>query len=283
MSIRQGSNWLTKPMPGYRLDQSHWFAQSGVKGCWLINENGGTTVSDVSDNNNTATFVGAPVWQSGSWGSQLGSFSTTKYAKSDAFAVGFGRTYPFWMGVVAVNTLTTANLWPLCAGSSSSGNTAIGFTYNFPSTGKISYFLEIGGVGPTSGANATVPCNDGLPHFVGGASYSSTDHRLYFDGAQVGNTTTSLAAVTLINQFTLGAFRSTSPNAAFGGSLIWAAIGWGAVPDFAGLWENFWSPYQTPTYRRWYAPVAAAGGGPFPRYLCGINSGFNAVSGMMRG
>lgn len=247
-------------MPGYRLDQSHWFTQAGVKGCWLLNEGGGTTLGDASDNHNTATFVGAPAWQSGPWGSQLGSFSTTKYVKADALATGFGRTYPFWIAVVASNTVTTGNLWALSAGASVSSNTAIGFSYNFPSTGKISYYLEIAGVGPTSGASATVPCNDGLPHFVCGVSYSSTDHRLLFDGVQVGSSTTSLAAVTTINQFSLGLFRTSSLSAAFGGSLIWGGLGWAAVPDFAGLWARFWEPYQTPAYRRWYAPAASVGG-----------------------
>ena len=61
-------NPLLKPPLGTPLDKSHRLAR-GLVGCWLMNENGGTTVFDLSGNVGTGTFQGTtPSWVGGKFG-----------------------------------------------------------------------------------------------------------------------------------------------------------------------------------------------------------------------
>ena len=59
---------ILKPPKGAMLNRGHPLAR-GLKGCWLMNEGGGTIVNDLSGNGNTGILSGtAPTWIAGSEG-----------------------------------------------------------------------------------------------------------------------------------------------------------------------------------------------------------------------
>ena len=56
-----------KPFRGTQLNRTHPLAR-GLVGCWLMNENGGNKVYDLSGNKNHGTFVNNPLWIPGTSG-----------------------------------------------------------------------------------------------------------------------------------------------------------------------------------------------------------------------
>ncbi len=249
--IRQGSKWLMKPPLGYGLDRSHIFAASGVKAAYLLNECGGTLCDDFSGNNNAGTFTGAPAWQAGPWGSQLGGFTTSDYVVLDPTSQVFGGTYPCWMASLAVCNSTSTG-YTIFTGGSTRGFGGIQY-----SNTSITYFLfDDGSENVDINVGSSIP-TDNLPHLVAGVSYGSNNNRFYVDGIEIGTDLVSNPSTCTFTQLTLGIQRSSHYGAnanAFPGSLIWAGLGNGAVPNFAALWADFWAPYTTPAIRRWYAP-----------------------------
>jgi len=60
---------LTKSLPGQPLDKSHNLSRDLI-GAWMFNEGAGSRVTDISENDNTGTIIGA-TWAGGKFGHSL--------------------------------------------------------------------------------------------------------------------------------------------------------------------------------------------------------------------
>jgi hypothetical protein len=83
-----------------------------------------------------------------------------------------------------------------------------------------------------------------------GVEASATDRQIAIDGVSAASSTASLGLLSAIARLSLGYNAIASNGQYVSGSIIAAALGWGAVPDLAALSADWLS-----------GTFAAAGGG----------------------
>jgi hypothetical protein len=105
------SNWgNNKPPLGARLNASHPLVK-GLVGCWLMNENGGGKLYDLSGKNNTGTITNATWSTSGQIGNTLsfdGDGDYVNIASPSNLAMGTGN----WSACAWFKVNAFTNNWP---------------------------------------------------------------------------------------------------------------------------------------------------------------------------
>ncbi len=213
-------------------------APLGVNGYWPLTEGSGTTVVDLFTSPHNGTFVGVPVWATGSFGAELGSFSTTKYVAINPASQLMGTgSYPFWAAILYKNSDTTTNCYALSQGSSSSATPIISLEFN-NGTNKVGQFIR-------SDDNATQETaitggNDGNYHVLMVVVWAANRGAFYLDGVQGALSSTTLGTFT-DNRLALGVLLRSAASNAFTGTIVAAACGSGNCPDPADFADDWLS------------------------------------------
>lgn len=190
-----------KPPPSARLIRGHRPAQNLV-GAWMMGENGGLQVFDLSGNGNNGILTNGPIWVPGNTGPAVQFTSgSSQYIALDKVPL---TTYPLtiisWyktpaagsvFGLTITDVDTENNMWGL---QSNVGNYHV-------------YYLM--------GGNSTF-ITWGSPlantwYMVAGVSRASNDHELYVDSILRGTSSTNSTPTGLDNA-KIGALGDSTPN-----------------------------------------------------------------------
>lgn len=251
--------YLAKPV------SPQWQPGSAPAGCKLylpLAEGAAKTVRDLARAHN-GTFVGAPAWQRGLYGPQLGGFSTSDYVAIDPPSAILGTgTYPCWCAAMFVNT-TASSGWLISQGSTTDGNAQIGLRLNNATADRVEY---VNGTSPTYVDIVVdgILINDGNPHVAMGVSWSASSHQLFIDGISRGTDSTTPSTFTG-DALSLGVFRGSSVSGRFPGSLVWAGCGNGSVPSPLAIYADLLAgQFSAVRPRSRLAVLAATSGGTPP-------------------
>lgn len=223
-----------------------WQADLAPAGCVAyvpLTEGSGTTVEDfVPGNVHHGTFTGSPVWGTGDYGPQVGSFTTSNYIPLTYSSTTIpGAGFPMWAAMMFEHTGTTAGV-VFSFGGSASDTPFWFYQVNVSSQGGASNYNARGSVGTGFNLTVTTPThNDGNPHVIQVVSWAANYHAIYLDGLLIAtNTSNTLSPLPTVNQMTIGLLRRSSPTTPFvNGSIIAAAYGENGAPDpleFAEDW-----------------------------------------------
>ena len=253
MSIRLGTKWQDKPAFGAMPDPSHP-QNAGTRLWYLFNENGGNPFDIVGRNlasSQPATDSGKPTWVSTANGIARSGFSTTAYDVIDPSTQILGVTYPFANILGVISPTSASDQCVFSAGSGSTNNPNINIEFNVSGvSGTLSYnFRDNATVHASASLTSVSACTDGLYHTIAGVSYSSSDHRLFVDGIQLAQDTTTIGAATM-PLFTIGMLRRTTLINPFLGSILWYKVCVGSIPDMAWLATEPYAGIFAPPARR---------------------------------
>ena len=246
-----------KPPLGEVLDASHP-AVAGVRVYWACNEEGGPPYEWCSGRPSSQT--GSPTWVQGDYGPALGGFTGSDFYSVPTSSSG----YPQWHAVMIRNTsLTNANGYPI-----STSNNATPLSYSgvriTDVNGTASWNIRDDASTVVVVSQSGLPTADGSAHVVMGVSYSASDHRLYFDGAEVSTSSSPVVGQTLANA-TLGCLQRITPSINYSGNVICGAIGAGSIPDPRLTADNWLSgafdEIRGPSRLALYAPSVATTAG----------------------
>lgn len=242
-----GRSGRQKPLLGAQLDLSHPLAR-GLIGCWLFNENAGTSCFDLSASRKPGTFIGTPTWVGGQFGQAIKNNGTDSYVKMplEGWALT-NLTVSFWAYLVDDNSrfqwgeivssqtpfilFRTGNIWYVNAGNritltlSSSTWLHLAVTYD-----AVTWRFYVNGIEKGT--------------YSGGTTYQVLSEDLYFGNGY--------------NTFTASSFDAPR---VYNRALSAAEVMWLYTEPFAGI--------SQPTYRRWVIPSVAA----YERYLLEDGSG----------
>jgi len=225
---------MSKPIPGTLFDR-----QSGILGASTfvlpINEFGGAPVNVAGIQAGVVT--GSPTWSNGPYGPQVGGFSTSDYFDYPTTL----PTGPRWIAVMFTNT-STALTYPIAYCNSGQTKNVLGLALNYGGTAGTAGMVITDNSGATyNWVGSGLPCNDGNPHVLMGWTTSGLQYSCAFDGVVVSSRAGGSVTINP-NQITLGALHgSTVSSPLSGGSLIFAAAGTGAIPDYQTLYQDWMS------------------------------------------
>lgn len=201
---------ILKPLPGTPLDIHHPLSD-GLVGSWLMNENAGDIVHDLSGHKSHGTFQGTPTWQASTNGPALYFSGGTDAVNGVPQVTGYPFSVSFWMSTTASSTWKCL-FWI--------GNSARGDQW------YVVYFRDVAGHLTIAARNpgekyATSPnaVDDGKWHHVVAVFASATDRRLYVDGHLDASSTSSIPFATSTNKWTLGYMGDSSPGGGYIGLL----------------------------------------------------------------
>lgn len=205
------------------------------------------------------SFVGSPAWSSGFYGPQLSGFTSSNFVTFDWLATRVVSA-PFWLAVLA--------------STSASGSTQTLFSLtNSDASHEIEVYLTAAGIFETYQSfgfvvmDSPAALNDGRPHVFMLASYANADHRSYVDGVPVATSTNNSSSPYAFSFLTLGCQRygasGVTRGAPWGGSIVAAAAGTGAIPGPRALSADWLSgTFAAVRPRREAWPGAEAGPPP---------------------
>jgi hypothetical protein len=170
----------TKPILGTQIQ--NW--PQGLVGYWLMNENSGNLVNDLSGNGNTSTITGA-TWVGGKFGPCVNFDGATDYVTipaSSVFDLSKGGSFGAWVyGTSAM--ISTAKV--IIAQGTWESSWGLGY---YSTDTEIR--LRLGNDGPVFVKNIT----DGWHHLFG--TFDGATARLYVDGKLVSSKARTLTANT---------------------------------------------------------------------------------------
>jgi hypothetical protein len=188
----------------------------------------GSGLPDESVMNIPATQIGTPIWGNGPLGPMLGGFTTSNYIDfTPTITLG---VFPFWIAAQVVNSDSTTVGNALGISDPATTNTFAVLQFNGASNRIVYSLRDDAGTAAATASFVSATVSDGTPHVIMGVSWSASDHRLYWDGVQVGTVATALGTFSP-KLISLGVLHRTTIAQPFPGSLTWAAIGSGAIPD----------------------------------------------------
>lgn len=203
-------------------------APAGTTAYYPLTEGGGFTVRDYARRpSRNGTFIGAPPWQRGLYGPQLGGFDNINYVDCPAFLGAV--TYPYWTAALFTTTSSTDSALT-CACISTLAISTWSLRVNRTSGGTVCW-QESDNNGTLGTAQASLGANDGKPHVAMGVTYGTNDRRVYFDGRFAATDTTALLANSGFDKAAIGIIPRSAPALPFQGSIIAALFGRGLIPD----------------------------------------------------
>jgi len=108
-------SYVYKPPLPVCINWEHPLAR-GLVGCWLFNEGGGNTVFDLSGYGNHGSFIDAPAWIIGKFGSALSFDGSNDRVSISSLNLGTRNTLALWVKYSTSDTYHTA---PLGSGENS--------------------------------------------------------------------------------------------------------------------------------------------------------------------
>ncbi len=221
----------TKPSPVWQSGS----APAGCTAYWPLTEGSGTTYHDYEPTSaiNGSAAGSGPTWATGSFGPETNTYTTSNYIAINPAAQQLATgTYPFWIAAMFKSSSTSDGL-AIAQGSTTDNDPIVGLRINAVSVAKdTQYFLrdDAGGtpIGPTA---SNITTNDGVYHTFLGVSWAANNHRLYFDGVEVGTAGTVSLGTTTDNKLVIGCLLRAAASLNFPGTVVSCAIGSGAAPD----------------------------------------------------
>lgn len=206
----------------------------GTEGCtgyWALCEGTGTAYADSSVENRDGTAVGAPAWQSGSFGPEINGFTTTDYISIDATG-----------DLVAIQT-PPYGWFVLFKNASASDGVLFGQGRSSSSVPFAALRIN-SGVAGTSEANqrgddnankiqqlAGTASNDGGYHVIGCLRVSNLQLVLFFDDSQIRDLGQTLPGSGTFDRSSIGALVRNTVTLPFPGTIVAAARYVGSYPD----------------------------------------------------
>lgn len=259
MSLRDTRfKWENKPPLGCQLDPD-WAAEYGLIAWWLLNENGGVLVNDISPTRNSGTYTN-PASPQTQWatpgrdGAAISLVIASSQYVTMGNVLGF-TTEPFGCECWFRTTGNPGTLQTLMGKGILAVNKGYGLYID--TTNHLVAQVRNGGTVSSVTSSATV--NDGLWHHgyltrIGGVT------TLYLDGKSVGTDSTAVTIATDTTLFTLGARDDGGARAFyFGGQIAGAMVGrTGTTADqVKRLASEPYAGILPPNTRRWFVGVGA--------------------------
>lgn len=160
-------------------------AADGLAGWWPFDEGAGTVARDASGNGNNGTFLGAPQWTQGYFGTALsfdGGTADVEIPSSSSLEPAASVSVAAWVK----GTAPEGTFKSIIAKGVSGCSAASYALYTGPSGGLMFYVSQNRGLTYTRSPDANASVWDGSWHFVVG-TYDGAKVRLYVDGTQVGD------------------------------------------------------------------------------------------------
>lgn len=231
----------------------------------------GTVARNVAGGDH-GSFVGTPTWSRGLYGPQLSGFSGSNLVKFDWLAPQVVSA-PFWLAALASTS------------ASGSVQTLFSLT-NSDASHEIEVYLTAAGIFETYQSfgfvvmDSPAALNDGRPHVFMLASYANADHRAYVDGVMVASSTNNSTNPYAFSFLTLGCQRygasGVTTGAPWGGSIVAAAAGTGAIPGPRAMARDWLSgAFSAARPRKGRAGLTAAlNAGPPPAGFAHVGRAF---------
>ena len=224
---------ISKPIRGALVNPSHIFAPN--LGCWLMNENGGDIVADLSGNGNHGTFISSPTWTSNGEGPAIDFDGSADYISIPS---PITNNKSFWIAISFRWDGSGVNDWLIDNGDGTNGGFQILTLTTNELRGRIDDSGANGGVFDTI---STV--NDGKWHQVILSVDKSGTAKLYLDGLQDGGTLdiSGYGNISGSANFRICASIGVNPNWQGGVSYVLAKQGVITSDDAMSIYSD---PYQ---------------------------------------
>ncbi len=219
---------------------------AGLTGLWALTEGSGTSAADTSVENRDGTFVGSPAWASGSYGPELGSFTTSAYVAIDATGdTTATQTAPYMFAVLFKNSGTTEG----CGFGQGRSTVATPFiALPRVNSGGTAQLLEFDVRGDDNSLKniqeASVTTNDGNYQMVVGLVPTTTRiDQFYMVGTNVVEDRAVITAPgsSTIDRCSIGALVRNTVGMAFPGTIVAVGRWAGDYPDPGELIHDWMS------------------------------------------